>query len=171
MHKRALIFALAYSLTVILFKVILLTGHYYDTTFGFVFSHITSVLFIIPFIMVLLITVKKKEFNGVIGGREAMRIGLTMVAVSAILITGYNYFEFSKYGREMAEAYYNGERFKFLLMKKVPDVTKHASIIAENIKQTTEANTPFISSTVKLLPLMFIGSSAAFITSVFVKKG
>ncbi len=171
MHKRALIFALVYSLLVIGFKLFLQYGHYYTTTFGFVFSHITSVLFIVPFIIVLLVTVKQKEFDGVIGGREAMRIGLTMVAVSAVLITLYNYFEISQFGKEMAEAYYNGDRFKLLLVKKVPDVTKHAGIIAENIKLTTEENTPFISATVKLLPLIFIGSSSAFITSVFVKRG
>lgn len=170
MHKRALIFGLVYSLLVICFKLFLQIGHYYATTFGFVFSHITSVLFIVPFIIVLLITVKKKEFDGNIGGREAMRIGLTMVAVAAIFITAYNYFEISRYGKEMAEAYYNGDRFKLFLIKKVPDITKHAAIISENIRMATEENTPFIASTVKLLPLLFIGGSAAFLTSVFIKR-
>ncbi len=170
MHKRALIFGLIYSLLVIGFKAFLQVGHYYTSTFGFALSHITSVLFIIPFMIVLLITVKKKEFDGVIAGREAMRIGLTMVAIAAIVTTAYNYFEISRYGKEMAEAYYNGDRFKLFLIKKVPDITKHAAIITENIRMATEENTPFIAATVKLLPLLFIGGSAAFLTSVFIKR-
>lgn len=54
MKNRALILGITYSVLVIIYKLIIVLGGYGLTKFGFLFSHIVSVVMIMPFILLQL---------------------------------------------------------------------------------------------------------------------
>ena len=111
MNRRALYFALAYSALAILIRLIILFGDLSLTTFGFFFANITIYLLIIPFYFLAVRRVRDHELGGIIRGKEALRIALTVFAVSAIITSIYNYIEFDAVGKELAENYYRSERY------------------------------------------------------------
>ncbi len=175
MNKRALIIGLLYSTAVIIFKLVILLGGYFASDFGFYYSHILSVFLILPFLFLAVQLVREKELGGFIGGREAVRIALTVVAVSAILLSIYNYIEFSWKGSEMAQQYYNSPQYLEVLKKqqlRYPDKIKvedFPKIVREQVEGQS-AQSPFKATTAKLVPLIFIGLTGSLIVSVFMKR-
>lgn len=169
MNKKALYFGIAYSLIVIAFKLIILLGGYSLTTFGYFYSGITSVLLIVPFYYLALKSVRDKDYSGIISGKEAVRICLTIFAIGAVIISIYNYFEFEFSGKAMAIDYYNSEQFMtFLKSQSKIKAEDYQKIIAEQI-QVSEVSA-FKATTGKLFSFMFIGLISAFITSAIMKK-
>ena len=169
MNKKALYYALIYCALVIAFKLFILFGGYSLTRYGFFYSHITTVFFILPFYVLAVRSVRDKDYNGTIGGREAMRITLTLFAVSAIVLSIYNYFEFEYSGRALAVEYYNGEQFLDFL-KKHPQIKadQYDKIIHEQVSNAESSS--FKATTGKLFSMMLIGLSGAFITSAIMKR-
>lgn len=172
MNKKALLFGLLYTISVIVFKLIILLGGYTLTKFGFYYSNITAVLLMLPFFVVAVYLVREKDYGGIISGKEAMRVCMTILAVSIVLISVYNYIEFNWKFREIAVTYYNSNDYLELLktqQSKYPDKLKtedFPKIISGQIAELSA----FKSTTGKLLPMLFIGLSTAFITSVLLKK-
>src|SRR6476620_5364039 len=105
MNKRALAYGLIYSILVIIFKLVILLGGFTLTKFGFYYSNITAILFIIPFFYVAIKQVRDRDYDGVIGGKEAIRISLTVLAISILIISAYNYLEFNWKYKEIATQY------------------------------------------------------------------
>ena len=168
MNRIAFYYGIAYSLVVIAFKLFILLGGYSLSSFGYFYSGITSVLLIIPFYFFAIRRVRNNN-DGIIGGREAARISLTIFAIGAIIISTYNYFEFEFSGKAMAINYYNSEQFlTFLKSQTKIKADDYQKIIAEQIK-TAEVSA-FKATTGKLFSYMFIGLSSAFILSAAMKK-
>jgi uncharacterized membrane protein YhaH (DUF805 family) len=168
MNRKALYFALAYSALVILFKLVILMGGYSLTKFGYYYSTVTAVFLIIPFYFLAIRTVRDRDYGGVITGREAMRVALTVFAVSAIIISVYNYFEYEYSGKELAIQYYNSEQYlEFLKTRTKTAPEDYRKIIDEQIKDSE--NAAFRATTGKLFSSLIIGLSGAFIASVLMK--
>lgn len=142
------------------------------TKFGFYYSNIVSTFMILPFFFLAVYLVREKDYGGRIGGKEAVRICMTILAVSLVLISAYNYIEFNWKFKEIAVEYYNSSDYLELLKGqqiKHPDKIKvedFPKIISEQISDLSA----FKSTTGKLMPMLFIGLSSAFITAVLLKK-
>ncbi len=168
MNRTAFYYGIAYSLVVIAFKLFILLGDYSLSSFGYFYSGITSVLLIIPFYFFAIKQVRNNN-AGIIGGREAVRISLTIFAIGAVIISTYNYFEFEFSGKAMAINYYNSEQFlTFLKSQSKIKPDDYQKIIAEQIKSAEVS--AFKATTGKLFSYMFIGLSSAFIISAAMKK-
>jgi hypothetical protein len=168
MNKRALYLGLAYSILVIIYKLIILLGGYQLTKFGFYYSHFVSVLFIIPFMIVAIKQVRDKDNGGIIAGRDALRVALGVFGVAVIILSVYTYIEFEWKMRDISVQYYNGAEYLEFL-KKQPKVTPemYPKIIEENIGALSAMK----AVTAKLFSFFLISFSFAFIISVFMKKG
>jgi len=172
MNKRALIFGLLYCLTVIVFKLVILLGGFTLTKFGFYYSNITGVFLIIPFFYFAIKQVRNKERGGIIGGREASRIAITVLAVAMIVLSLYNYMEFNWKFKDIAIQYYKGtEYLNYLknIQSQMPDKIKtedFPKIIEEQINSLSA----FKATTGKLLPMLIIGLSGAFATSALMRR-
>jgi hypothetical protein len=168
-NRKALYYGIAYSVVAIAFKLFILLGGYSLSTFGYFYSGITSVLLIIPFYYLAIKSVRDKDYNGLIGGKEGVRISLTIFAVGAVLISIYNYFEFEYSGKAMAIDYYNSEQFMtFLKSQAKIKAADYQKIIAEQIQATEVSG--FKATTGKLFSYMLIGAISAFITSAVMRK-
>lgn len=169
MNRRAILYGVAYAALVILFKLYILLGGYSNSRFGFYFSTATAAFAIIPFYYFAIRGVRDRENSGVIAGREAARIALTVFAVGALITGVYNYAEFKLKGKELAVEYYRSEQYTQFL-KRQPKIKpeQYEKIVAEQIRATEDA--AFKATTGKLFSLLIIGGSAAFITSALMKK-
>ncbi|MBK9285927.1 MAG: DUF4199 domain-containing protein [Sphingobacteriaceae bacterium] len=169
MNKKGLYFGLAYSLFVIIFKLVILFGGFSLTHFGWYYSNITAVFMVIPFYILAIKSTRDKDYNGVIGGKEATRIALTVFIVGAVLVSAYNYFEFEYAGKKIAIEYYNSAQFLDYL-KKLPQVKEadYAKIIEEQIKNTEVS--AFKATTGKLFSYILLGLSSTFICAVLLKR-
>jgi hypothetical protein len=169
MNKKALLYGVVYALVVITFKVYILFSGNALTKFGYFYSNITAVFLILPFYFLLLKGVRDKDYGGVIGGREAFRLNLSLLAIAVIFISIYHYIEFSVYGQDLAQTYYTSENFlSFLKTQKNISPDKYSSIIDEQIKSA--GTSAFKATTGKLVSYLFVGISGAFIVSVFMKR-
>jgi len=170
LNKKALIYGLAYSMFVIAFKLVVLLGGYYFTKFGFYFAHVTTVFLIIPFYIIGIKNIRDRDNYGIIAGKEAMRIALTIFAISAVILSIYNYVEFEWKGKILAIEYYKSEQFMTFL-KSNPKIKAedYQKIIAEQI-QLSETSA-FKATTGKLFSFMLIGLTSAFICAIFLKRG
>jgi len=172
MNRRAFMAGLAYCFAAIVFKLIILLGGYTSTKFGFYYSHIVSVLLIVPFFWIAIKQVRDKEQDGIIGGREAARIALTVLAVAIVVMTVYNYAEFAFKGKDLAIEYYHSDKYRAELEKmqaRYPDKIKTGNfpkIIDEQISSLS----PFKATTGKIFPLLFVGLCSAFIVSAAMKR-
>lgn len=167
MNRRSLYLGLAYSISVIIFKLIIVLGGYSLTKFGFYYSHALSGLFILPFMILAVKMVRDKDNGGVIGGREAIKVALGVFAVSIIILSAYTYFEFEWKLRDISLQYYNGPDYLDFL--KHQDKLKPEQYPAV-IKEVSESLSPMKAVTAKLLSSFLISVSFAFITAVFMKK-
>lgn len=166
MRNRALIFGIAYSIVVIIYKLIIVLGGYGLTRFGFLFSHIVSVVAIVPFIFIA-IKLTKNDLEGYISGRDAFKTGLRLLVISAIITSAYNFLEFEWKWKELSVVYYNSPAFLEILKSK-PKFTaeEYPKIISEAINGLSS----FKATTGKLFVLFFFGVTASFISAVFLKK-
>ena len=174
MNKRALIIGLIYCVIVIAFKLFILLGGYaFNTKFGFYYSHIVSVFFILPFFYIAIRLARDKDNGGVIGGKDALRIGLTVLAVAMVVLSVYNYMESgSQFFKEAAIKHYNSETYLNVLKEiaaKVPDKLK-AEDFPKIIQEQITGLAPGKATTAKLIPLLLIGLSGGFVTAMFMKK-
>jgi len=172
MNKRALVTGLFYSLFVIAFKLYILLGGYTFTKFGFNYAHIISIFFIVPFFIIAIRSVRQKELNGVIGGRQSLRIALTVLAVAMVVLSVYNYIEFNWKFKELAVQYYNSQNYLDILKDlaaKRPDKVK-AEDFPKIIQEQISSLAPGRATTGKLFPLLLVGLSGAFVSAMFMKK-
>jgi hypothetical protein len=169
MNKKALFYGFIYSILVIAIKLsILLSGHSVDR-FYFNYAHFITVLLIIPFYAICIIRVRNRDLNGVIGGREAMRLALTVFAVAALLTSVYNYFEFVCSGKDLAILHYNSQDYlNYLKTLKNVKAEDYQKIITDQI--TLAESSGFKATTGKLFALMLIGISGAVIMAALLKK-
>lgn len=168
MNKKGLYFGIAYSITAIALKLFIVLGGYSLSTFGYFYSGITSVLLLIPFYYFAVRGVRN-ERGGIIGGREVLRICLTIFAVGAVLVSIYNYFEFEYSGKALAIDYYNSEQFMtFLKAQSKIKAEDYQKIIAEQIKASEVS--AFKATTGKLFSFILIGAMSAFLTSALMKR-
>lgn len=173
MNKRALIIGLIYCIAVIVFKLVILLGGYALTKFGFYYSGIVSIFAIIPFFVLAIYLVREKDYAGVISGRDAVRMALTVLAVSAIVLSIYNYIEFNWKFREIAIEYYNSSDYDEVLKNmqaKMPDKIKTEDF-PKIKKEQIEALSAGKATTGKLFPLVLIGLSGAFVSAMIMKRG
>ena len=172
MNKKALTLSIVYSVLVIIYKLVILLGGYTLSKFGFYYSNIVGIFFILPFLFAAVYWVREKDYDGIIGGREAIRIALTVLALSTIFLSIYNYVEFMWKYKDIAIQYYQSEEDLGMLQKQQfmhPDklkVTDFPKIIDEQIAQLS----PLKSTTAKLIPTLMFGLSGAFIAAVTLKK-
>jgi len=166
MNKKAILIGCIYAVVVIAYKLFIWKGGYMFSDFGFKYAHIVSVLAIIPFIIIAIKWVRDGEKGGVIGGKEAMRTAFVVVAISAIILSFYNYFEF-KQNFEAFTNYYRSDAYMTFLVKdpKAKEIG-YEKIIEFQISQLSA----FKATTGKLFPFMLLSLSASFITSVFMKR-
>jgi hypothetical protein len=172
MNKKALWFGLIYCVAVIIFKLVIILGGYTLTKFGFYYSHILSVFFIVPFLFIAVYMVREKDRGGIIGGKESVRIALTVVAV-AIIGTGiYNYIEFDWKFKDISSEYYRSAEYLNIL--KAQQVQQPDKLKTEDFPKIIEEQisglSAFKATTGKIIPLLFIGLTGAFITAVMMKK-
>ena len=173
MNRRALNFALAYTLLVIIFKLAIVLGGYTSTKFGFYYSHVISVLLIIPFYYACIKQVRDRDYGGIISGREAIRLAFTVLGISLVLISIYNYIEFNWKIKDISIEYYHSQQYLDELTKqqlKHPDKFKPEDfprIIEEQIRDASA----FKATTGKIITMMFIGLGGAFVMAVFMKRG
>ncbi len=172
MNKKAFYLSLVYSLLIIVFKLYILLGGYTLTKFGFYYSNIVGIFFILPFLFAAVYWVREKDYNGLIGGREGIRVALTVLALSTIFISVYNYIEFAWRFKDIAIQYYNSNEYLGILQKQqslYPDKLKtedFPKIISEQIAQLS----PLKATTGKLIPMMIFGLSGSFVAALTLKK-
>jgi hypothetical protein len=169
MNRRALRSGLAYSALYIAFKLVILLGGYSLTRFGYFYSNLTAALLIIPFYYITVKQSRDADGNGVIGGKNAMRLCLTVFAIAAVLTSVYNYFEYVYGGQQLAIDYYHGPQFLEFLNKqwkiKPEDYTR---IIEEQVKGAEGA--AFRATTGKLFSLLLVGLTGAFAVASLMKR-
>ncbi|MGZ3884232.1 MAG: DUF4199 family protein [Bacteroidia bacterium] len=167
MSKRVVFIAFLYSVLVIIYKLIIILGGYQLTRFGFYYSHILSVFFVIPFIMLAIQQVRDKDLGGTISGKNAFAAGLGVAAIAVILLSIYSYIEFEWKYRELAIEYYNSADFLEVIKRNKnvkPDA--YPKIISDQIAGLSAIK----AVTAKVFSFMFISASSAFICAVFMKR-
>lgn len=167
MNKRALLYGLAYSVTAIAFKLyILLSGNSFSR-FGFYYAQTVSVFLFAPFFFLVIKTARDKDYGGVISGREALRLALTVFVVGVVLCSVYHYFEFEFALKALSVDYYNSRQFlDFLQSQKGIKPEKYNEIIKEMISGASA----FRAVTAKLITYMVLGVGTAFVTAVLLKR-
>ncbi|MEI6020882.1 MAG: DUF4199 domain-containing protein, partial [Bacteroidota bacterium] len=134
--------------------------------------NIVGIFFILPFLFLAVYWVREKDYNGFIGGREGVRVALTVLALSTVFISVYNYIEFAWKFKDIAIQYYNSNEYLGLLQKQqslTPDKLKpedFPKIIAEQIAQLS----PLKATTGKIIPMMMFGLSGSFVAALTLKK-
>jgi hypothetical protein len=172
MNKRALIFGLIYSIVVVIYKLIIIFSGQQLTTFGFYYSHIISVFAIIPFMIIAVKQVRDIDYGGVISGKEALKLGLTVFGVAVVILSLYTYIEFEWKLKEISVDYYNGPEYhEFLERQSAANPAKlnqsmYKGIIDENIA----ALSPMKAVTAKLFSFFLLSFSFSFIIAVFMKR-
>ncbi len=172
MNKRAVSIGLLYSVLAIIFKLVILLGGYTLTKFGFYYSNIVTVLFTLPFFFLAIYLVREKDLGGIISGKDAMRMAMTVLGISVIILSVYNYIEFNWKFKDIATQYYQGNEYLEILktqQKKYPDkikVENFPGIIQEQLSSLSA----FKATTGKLIPLLFIGVGGAFISAILLKR-
>jgi hypothetical protein len=169
MNRRALYYALAYSVFVIVFKLYIVLGDNSLNSFGFHWSQAFVMFMIVPFYLLAIKAVRDKEQGGFIAGREALRIALTVFAVSAIIISVYNYIEFRTWGRHLAEQYYNSDEYLgFLKRQNKVKADQYPKIINDQI--VAAQNGAFVSTSVKLFGFLLVGVPGALFAALVMKR-
>lgn len=170
MNRRAIWWGLGYAALVIVFKLYIILGGYAYGRFGFYFSNATAAFMIIPFYYFAIKGARDRDNGGVIAGREAMRVALTVFATGVVLISIYNYAEFELKGKQLAMEYYRSEQYlQFLKRQSRVKPEQYEKIIEDQIRAADDA--AFKATTGKLFSFLIIGGSAAFITSAVMKRG
>jgi hypothetical protein len=170
MNRRAILIGIIYSLLVISFKIYVVFGGLALTDFGFKYSHIVSVICILPFIVIAIKQCRDKDQAGFIGGREAIKIGMTVTLIAVIVLSIYSYFEFDKW-KELSPQYYSSATFH---KKYEQYYLNNPGVKKETFENVVQKNISFLNGsqfmTIRLISLLFVGLSTSFIAAVFMKK-
>lgn len=165
-NNRPLTLAIIYSLIAIVFKLIVILGGFALTKFGFYFSSIAVVLLLTPFILFTILLVKKDN-GGYIGGKEAIKSGLTMAMISIVILSLYHYIEFEWKWRDLAVQYYNSNQYReFLGKNPAIKIDQYPKIISDGINELSAMK----AVTGKLFLLLFFSLSTSFICAVALRK-
>ncbi|MBS1652041.1 MAG: DUF4199 family protein [Bacteroidetes bacterium] len=168
-NKKALIIAAIYCVLTISFRLYMLLGNHYITRFGFYYTYVLTVLAIIPFYIIAIIWVRRKDYNGIIRGKDAMKTALIVFSIGLIVSAIYNYVEFKIYGSQLAQTYYNSEDFlNFLKSKKEVPPADYSKIISEQIALASIS--AFKATTAKVFSFCLLGISSAFFCAFALKK-
>ena len=170
MNKRSLYIGLAYSISVIIFKLIILYGGFALTKFGFNYSHIISVFCIAPFLILAIKYRRDKDLGGLINGKLAFQTAMAVTFIAAVVLSVYSYLEFDKW-KELSPQYYSGEEFhkkyeEYYLNNPTAKKETFESVVQKNVMYLNA----FQFMTVRLISLLFIGISTSFIGTMFMKK-
>lgn len=172
MNRRAVYNGLIYCALAIAFKLYILLSGQSFTKFGFNYSIIVSIFLIVPFFFIAIWQVREKERGGVIGGRDAIRIALTVLVVGIVVVSTYNYIEFNWKTRELSVAYYKGpvflERLKEM-QARLPDKIKTEDF-PKIIEEQLTSLSAFKATTGKLIPMLIIGLGGSFVAAVMLKR-
>lgn len=166
MNRQAILLGVLYSVIVIAFKLFILLGNYTFTKFGFFYSQLITLVLIIPFIWLTIKTVKTKN-GGIISGKEAVRVALTMCIIAAALIGIYHVIEFEWKMKALSVQYYNSEQF-LTYLKSIPKLKQED--YPKYITEAINGLSSFKALTAKLFSFLFFGISASFIFAVFMKR-
>lgn len=171
MNKKALFYGLLYCLVIIVFKLSIILSGAMFSKFGFYYSIITGVFLIIPFFFAAIYHVRQKDHGGFMGGRESLRIGLTVLAVAMIGTSIYNYIEFTWKADEFVNYYNSSEYLNILKTQQLkhPDKLK-VEDFPKIIKEQIDGVSAFRATTGKLVPLLLIGFSGAFVAAIVLKR-
>ena len=169
LRQKPVLFALLYCILVISFKLFVFYSNLQMTKLG-MYSHILSLLLMTPVIF-LLVFLKRREVAGTMSGKMALREGLIFMAVSAVILSVFNYIFFE---REL------GNYIITYIQTKGPES------ILEQSKKTGKAITPaevrkvindeianlsgFRDTTSKLFSIIVFGIFSSFVASIFLKQ-
>jgi len=167
MNKRSLYLGISYSILVIIYKLIILLGGYSLTKFGFYYSHAVSGLLILPFMIIAIKLVRDKDNGGVISGRDAIKVGLSVFGISIIILSVYTYVEFEWKLKDISQQYYNSVEYLEFLKRQTKLKPEQYPVV---IKEVTESLSAMKAVTAKLFSSFLISVSFAFIAAVFMKK-
>lgn len=172
MNKRALNTGLLYCAIAIIFKLIILLGGFTLSKFGFYYSNILVVFLIIPFFFIAIYQVREKDFGGIISGRDAVRMSLTVLAIGIVILSIYNYIEFIWKYKDIATRYYNSQEYIDVLkdaQAKMPDKIKTEDF-PKIVQEQLSSLSAFKATTGKLIPMLLIGLGGSFVAAVTMKK-
>lgn len=170
LKQKPFLFALVYSILIIAFKLFIFNSGMQMTKLG-MYSHILSLLFMSPFIF-LLVFLARKERGGEIEGKVAIIQGLTFVLISSIILSVFNYIFFEQALASYIVNYIQTEGPKSILeeaAKKGKTVTQ--AEVDKMVKGGIEDLSAFKDTTSKLFSMLMFGIFSSFVVSVFLKRG
>lgn len=166
--KKAIILAVIYSILCIGFKLGVFYGGVLDQPIGKL-SHLITLLLILPFV-ILTVYLVKKENGGIIGGKDAIKQGLTFVSFAAIIMIAFDYIFFIQEMRAYLQEYLAKTDYNDLFKEAVKhkkDVTMF-EVVREQLKYERYITTYSISR--MLFGYMAVGLFSSFVSGVFMKK-
>ncbi|HEY1040457.1 MAG TPA: DUF4199 domain-containing protein [Bacteroidia bacterium] len=166
--KKAILLAIVYSVLCIGFKLGVFYGGMIDQPIGKL-SHLITLLLLLPFV-ILTVYLVRKDNGGVIGGKEAIRQGLSFVTFAAVIMIAFDYVffvtEMQAYLKEyMARMDYR-DLFKEAIKHK-KDVTMF-EVVREQIRYERYVTTYSLSR--MIFGYMAVGLFSSFVSGVFMKK-
>ena len=169
LKQKSSLFAVAYSVLVIAFKLYVFNSGLQMTSLG-MYSHILSLLFMTPFIFAV-IFLERKERGGQIEGKAGLRQGLIFVSISAIILSVFNYIFFQQELGVYIANYIQAQGPKNILeeaVKKGKTVTP--AEVDKMIKDGIADLSAFKDTTSKLFSIFVYGLFSSFIASTFLKR-
>jgi hypothetical protein len=169
LKKKPFLFALVYCVFVIAFKLFVFYNGLQMTKVG-MYSHILSLLLMTPFILLLGYLVRK-EHGGEISAKVILRQGLVFMAVSALVLSVFNYIFFQQeLGAYIANYIQTKGPASILEEAKKNGKTVSSADIDKMIKGGIEDLSPFKDTTSKLFSILVYGIFSSFIASIFLKR-
>ncbi len=170
-RKKAIQFGILFALVIIAFKLsIYLTGNQ-NTTLG-KFSHLISLALFIPFSLAYVKWIRDSDFEGIIGGKVAIRENLKYVIISILILSIFNYF-FYEYAiknvligmiREMDPQFIVDEGKKG---GKIITLEQAKLMIASD----EQGISAFKDTTIKIMGMLFFGVLSSFVASAYLRRG
>lgn len=162
-------FALIYSLLVIVFKLYVFYSGLQMTKLG-MYSHILSLLVMLPFIF-LLIFLLRKEKGGDLSGKDAVKYALIFVSISAIVLSVFNYIFFQQELGTYIANYIQTQGPKSILEEAAKKGQKISTAdVDKMIKGGIEELSAFKDTTSKLFSIIVFGIFSSFVSSIFIKR-
>ncbi|MFL5751945.1 MAG: DUF4199 domain-containing protein, partial [Bacteroidia bacterium] len=134
------------------------------------YSHLLSLLLLTPFCFIL-IKLTRDNQGGIIGGKEALRVALRFVFVSAIFLSVFNYIFFEAAMGEFMVNYIRSigpGKMKEDMLKAKKAITD--AEIQKQIELAVSQLSAFKDTTFKLLSIIAFGLFSSFISAVFLRR-
>lgn len=167
--KKPAQFAFIYSILVIAFKLFVFYSGLQMTKLG-MYSHILSLLIMLPFVFVLIFLLRK-EIGGEISGKLALKEALVFVSLAAIILSVFNFVFFENELNDYIVNYIQTEGPKSIQeqAKKIGKPVTTAEIDKMINGEITNLSA-FKDTTSKLFSIIAFGIFSSFVTSIFLKK-